>query len=30
MGDYMMTALLLHTFDQQLPPGQTSTLPRPA
>jgi 4-carboxymuconolactone decarboxylase len=30
MGDYMMTALLLHTFDQQLPPGQTSTLPHPA
>jgi 4-carboxymuconolactone decarboxylase len=26
MGDYLMTALLLHTFDQQLPPGVASTL----
>jgi 4-carboxymuconolactone decarboxylase len=29
MGDYFMNALLLHVFDQQLPPGVTSTLPVP-
>lgn len=29
MGDYFMNALLLHVFDQQLPPGVTSTLPIP-
>jgi len=27
MGNYMMTAGLLHAFDQQLPPGVVSTLP---
>jgi hypothetical protein len=29
MGDYFMNALLRHVFDQQLPPGVTSTLPIP-
>ena len=29
MGDYLMTGLLLTTFDQQLPAGQTSALPIP-
>jgi 4-carboxymuconolactone decarboxylase len=29
MGNYLMTGLLLTTFDQQLPPGVTSTLPIP-
>jgi 4-carboxymuconolactone decarboxylase len=27
MGNYVMTSLLLHVFDQQLPPGVASTLP---
>ncbi len=27
MGNYLMTGLLLHVFDQQLPPGVASTLP---
>jgi hypothetical protein len=29
MGDYLMTGLVLTTFDQQLPPGTTSDLPLP-
>ncbi len=29
MGDYLMTGLLLTTFDQQLPAGATSDLPMP-
>jgi 4-carboxymuconolactone decarboxylase len=27
MGDYFMNALLLHVFDQQLPPGAVPALP---
>lgn len=29
MGDYLITSVLLTTFDQQLPPHETSTLPLP-
>jgi hypothetical protein len=27
MGNYLMTGLLLHVFDQQMPPGVSRTLP---